>query len=374
MRDGSVTDPGDALLPPLEAIEGVHATHGGRRVLSFAGCDSLGLARHPEVVGAAREALARYGVGAGASRVTTGTARPHVELEAALARFLGAEAALVLPAGWLADAAAATALAPDCDGVLIDDRAHPSLEAAARLADRPVHRFAHFDAEDADRVRAAAGLRAPLVLTDAVDLASGALAPLAALQRIAAGSGGWLLVDDAHAVGVLGERGRGALEEARVTTERVVATTVLSKALGTHGGCVSGTADLVARVRRQAPVFASATPLPPAVAAAGAAAVRLAEGGDSLRARLRERARRLRARWTLLGLAPPRDAVPWFSITGRAEGDLRALSLRLLEAGILAPHVLYAGGPPGGFVRASVCALHEPGHVDALADALARCL
>jgi 8-amino-7-oxononanoate synthase len=359
------------VTEPLEAADGVHVVVGGRSLVSFAGCDYLGLARHPEVVCAAADALSRCGLGAGASRTTTGTWQAHLDLERALARWLRTQDCVLLPSGWVAATALAAPLARQCDVALVDRGAHPALHEAARLSGLPVAGFAHFDARDARR---AAGSRRPLVLTDSVDVACGTLAPLAALGRMAAQTGGFVVVDDAHGVGVLGPRGRGAAAAAGARPTRVLTVGSLSKALGAHGGFVAGPRGLCDRVRALFTGYAGATPIPPSTAAAAAVAVRLASRDDSLRRRLRANAAALRRRFAALGLAAPLAGLPWFAVAGPPKSRLAAAERSLRGAGFLVPHLHYFGAPEGGFLKIALSAAHEPAHVEALGGALARAL
>lgn len=359
------------MTEPLQAADGVHVVVGGRRLVSFAGCDYLGLARNPAVVAAAVRELELCGLGAGASRTTTGTWQLHLDLERALARWLGTQDCVLLPSGWVAGTALAVTLAPGCDVVLLDGGAHPALREAARLTGLPVAEYAHFDARGA--ARSAAGRRA-LVLTDAVDVFRGTLAPLAALGRAASQSGGFVIADDAHGVGVLGPRGRGAAAALRADGKRVLTVGSLSKAIGAHGGFVAAPRGVCARVRAEFAGYAGGTPIPPSTAAAAAVAVRRASRDESLRRRLRANAAVLRRRFAALGLAAPRPGLPWFAVAGLPASRLAAVERALRRDGYLVPHLRYFGAPDGGFLKIALSAAHEPAQVEALGDALARAL
>jgi 8-amino-7-oxononanoate synthase len=355
----------------IEAAEGVHVVLGGRRLVSFAGCDYLGLARREEVVSAAADALRRCGLGAGASRTTTGTWRAHLDLERALARWLRTEDCVLLPSGWVAAGALAVALADECDVALVDGGAHPALRQAAEISGLPVAVFAHFDARDAARL---AARRRPLVLTDAVDVVCGSIAPLAALRRVAVRTGGFVIVDDAHGLGVLGPGGRGAAAAAGASGPRVLTAGSLSKAIGAHGGFVVASRKVCAQVRKRFDGYAGGTPIPPSTAAAAAVAVRLAARDESLRRRLRANAAILRRRFAALGLATPRAGLPWFAVSGLPKSRLAAIERALRGDGFLVPHLHYFGAPKGGFLKIALSAAHEPSQVEALGEALARSL
>jgi 8-amino-7-oxononanoate synthase len=351
----------------IESADGVHVLAGGRRLVSFAGCDYLGLARHPDVVAAARRTLASCGLGAGASRTTTGTWTAHAELERVLCVWMGTDDCVVLPSGWVAGAALCAALAPGADVVLLDAGAHPALRDAARLTGLPVREFAHFDARAASR---AAGAERPIVLTDAVDVTRGALAPLAALKRLAERTGGSLVVDDAHGVGVLGPYGLGTAAALGAGGPRVHVAGSLSKALGAHGGFVTGTRGTCDAIRTRFAGYSGGTPIPPSTAAAAVVAVRLASGGDELRSRLRKNAALLRRRFAAMGLDVPRAGLPWFSVAGRPARALKSMEGALRRDGFLVPYLRYFGAPPEGFLKIAMSAAHKRSHVEALASAL----
>jgi len=350
-----------------EAARGTRVRIGDQTLISFAGCDTLGLARDPRLVEAAQEALFRCGTGASASRTTTGTWTDHRKLELAIAEWFGAEDAVVLPSGWLAGQALAVTLAGECERVLLDESAHAALVDAARLTGLPVERYAAFDS----RAARAAAERSPgpaLILSDGLDPLAGSLAPVADLAAIAKTGGGHLIVDDAHAVGALGGRGLG-------TTEGLLGPAVhlagsLSKALGVLGGFVPGTRALCDALRVRAPCYAGATPLPPAMAAAAETAVRIATSAVERRELLAAHAAVLAKRLRELGLPVPAAPLPWFTIGGRPARELAALSAGLRERGFLVPHVRYGASYPEGLVKVTLSAAHSPDEVHALADAL----
>lgn len=350
-----------AALPPIAHVEGTRVVVAGRRLVSFGGCDYLGLAKHDDVVAAAHAGLDFFGASASASRTTIGTMEPHVVLERTLADFFGTGAAIHFAAGWLAPQAAAQALAPECDAVLLDGGVHPALDDAATLTGLPVRRYRHLDAADARRL---AGKDRVLVLTD------GAPRPLRALAALVARNRGHLVVDDAHGVGVLGPLGRGALELTGVSGRRVHLAGSLSKAFGSAGGFVVGGPAFIAKIRERAAVVAGATPLSPAAAAAAECALQLAAGVE-LRAQLWRNVARMRRHLARLGVRLPRLRAPWFALgtdlpSARVERWSRALAAR----GFLVPCVRYYGDPPGTYLKLTVTAAHTAAEIDAVAAAL----
>ena len=273
--------------------------------LDLAGNDYLGLSRAPAVVAAAVEAVHRYGAGSTGSRLVTGTLPPHDELERALAAHTGTEAGLVLSSGYLANLAVLTALAGSDTLVVSDEANHASIVDACRLARARVVVVPHGDVD-----AAAAALRhrdepRAMLVTDAVFSVSGRLAPLAGLHEVVRLTGALLVVDEAHALGVVGGAGRGAAHAAGLAGEPdVVLTASLGKALGSAGGAILGPAAVRRHLVDTARPFIFDTALPPASAAAALAALGLVEPARV--ARLHDNARRLAA---ALGVARTDSAV-----------------------------------------------------------------
>ncbi len=369
---GGVTDERAAprRIQPIAAASGAEVLVGGRRLVSFAGCDSLGLARHPDVVAAAQEALARCGVSASASRTTTGTFEEHVRLEAAVAAYMATEDAVVLPSGWMSAAALVRALVPPARAVVVDADAHPAVREAAAASGVDVVTYAHFDAADAERVAEPLVGGRPLHLTCSVDLVTGAVAPLAELARAAEELAGVLVVDDAHGVGVLGAHGRGAVEHRGATASHVHVAGTLGKAFGVAGGFVAGSRAVCDAVRARAPCYAGTTPLPPALAAAARRALELASDG-ALRERLRRVCELARERLGALGLRVPAEPVPWLAVADRDAASLRRIERACADAGLLVPYVRYDGAPAEGCLRIALSAAHTDEHIARLAAALA---
>jgi 8-amino-7-oxononanoate synthase len=265
-------------------------TAGDPAPVDLAGNDYLGLSHHPDVVAAAARALREYGLGATGSRVVRGSTLEHEALEAALAAHLRQERALVYSSGYLANLGAIAALTPPRGRILLDAHAHASLYDGSTLAGAPTTTFAHSDVA-ALRMALASGDAAALVITESVYSVDGDLAPLADLADACAEFGAVLLVDDAHALGVLGDHGAGAVAAAGLAgAPHVVVTTTLSKAVGAAGGVVAGPDVLVRHLVDAGRTFVYDTALPPAVAAGARAALHLLRAADDARAIVHERA------------------------------------------------------------------------------------
>ena len=281
-------------------------------VVDLAGNDYLGLAAHPAVVAACAEALRAYGLGATGSRLVRGSTEAHTALESALAAWTGSAAALVFSSGYLANLAAVRALAGVCDVIVSDGYNHASLIDGCRGAGRPTVVAPHNSpAGVAEILDAHPGQRA-VVVTESVFSVDGDLAPLAELHEVTAARGALLLVDDAHALGLLGPRGGGAVAAAGLTGRSdVVVTATLSKSLGGAGGVVAGPDQFVRHLIDTGRTFIYDTALPPAVVAGVHEALRVARAADDRRALLAARGRQAVSRLRAAGLpvSPPAAGV-----------------------------------------------------------------
>lgn len=275
-------------------------------VIDLAGNDYLGLAGHPRVVEAAVEAVRTWGAGATASRLVTGTTRLHGELEDALASYAGQPAGLVFSSGYLANLGVVTALGGRDALVVSDAHVHASLIDAARLSRSPVLVAPHNDLDEVERRLAERTQRRALVLTESVFSVLGDAAPLVDLAGLCSAYGAVLVVDEAHGLGVTGG-GRGSVAVSGLAgLEHVVVTMTLSKALGSQGGAVLGSAALREHLLNTARSFIFDTGLAPAAAAAALAALGLVRDEPERVHAVREVAARLAA---ACGVRPPAGAV-----------------------------------------------------------------
>ena len=263
-------------------------------MIDLAGNDYLGLSRHPEVVAAAAGAAARYGAGAGASRLVTGTLTVHDDLERSLADFTGFPAALALSTGYHANLAVVSALA-DADTLIVSDaHVHASMIDACRLSRGSVTVVPHNDVGAVERFLASRTQTRALVLVETIYSVLGDAAPVAELADVCARHDAVLVADEAHAVGVCGDGGRGLLHEAGIAgADHVVATLTLSKSLGTQGGAVLGSPAVREHLVNTARPFIYDTGLAPAAAGAATAALALVEREPERVERVRLVARRL---------------------------------------------------------------------------------
>jgi 8-amino-7-oxononanoate synthase len=304
-------------------------------VLDLASNDYLGLARHPRLVEAAARAAREWGAGSTGSRLVTGTTALHAELEAELADFCRAPAALVFSSGYLANLGVLTALGGRDVAIVSDAANHASLIDGCRLSGSPVTVVPHRDVAAFDEALAAAAARDRIVVTDAVFSVDGDLAPRVELHTVARAHGALLVVDEAHALGVIGPEGRGAVEAAGLAGEPdVVRTVVLSKSLGAQGGAVVGAAEVVELLVSTARSFIFDTGLAPASAGAALAALRVLRAEPERVASVRANAVVLAALVRRLGLD---TAEPDAAVVAAVLGDpLRAVRAAeaCLDAGV----------------------------------------
>jgi 8-amino-7-oxononanoate synthase len=337
----------------------------GRRLVSFSCNDYLGLAHHPVVKDAACDAIAQYGVGAGASRLVTGNHPLYEALETRLARLKGAAASCVFGSGYLANTGIIPALVSRGDLVLIDELAHACLWAGARLSGATVVPFAHNNLDDLRALlrERRAGHGHTLILTDGVFSMDGDLAPLPALGRLAREYQAWLMADDAHGIGVVGQ-GRGSTFAGGTAADVPLQMGTLSKAVGAYGGYLCGSAPVIELMKNRARTLIYSTALPPAVIAAAIAALDLIASDPALCAAPLTKARAFTMRANL----PPAKSQIVPLVVGTAEAALAAA--RLLEAeGFLVVPIRPPTVPPGtARLRFAFTARHDDRDVMRLAD------
>ncbi len=344
--------------------------HTGEPLVGFGGCDYLGLATHDALIDALCKGLGRYAISAGASRTTTGDTRAHQKAELRAAGFIGLPEAVLLPEGMLANLAAFQALTDDCPAALIDERAHSSLRTAAAAAGMRLLTYRHNDPHNAAEQLNALDTHA-LVATDTLFAATGDISPVPELLA-ALRPDDRLLLDDCHGIGVLGPRGRGAIEHFEISDPRVVVTATLAKAMGVYGAIVAGPGTFAANVRRSG-AFIGTTPIPPALASAADAAFEVHTCELDRLARLRSSTARVRAALIELGLIPETRSSPSpvFALIIEPEAEMVRLHEQLADRGHFVPLIGYPGGPAGRYLRLSVSAGHTDEQIDLLLADLA---
>jgi glycine C-acetyltransferase/8-amino-7-oxononanoate synthase len=344
----------------------------GRPVLLLCSNNYLGLADHPRVREAAAEAAMRWGVGAGASRLVSGTMTVHRRLEERLAAFERSEAAVLFGSGYLANIGVIGALAGAADTVVFSDELnHASIVDGCRLARAEVVVYRHRDVENLcwnlERNRRGA----PLIVTDSVFSMDGDVAPLEEIVELAAAFGARLVVDEAHATGILGPGGRGAVAEAGLEGEVDVLIGTLGKALGSYGAYACASAEMVRYLVNTArPLIFSTAPSPPAIAGALAALELLQERPHRVQ-RLRSNARALRRALAAEGFPVVDSEMPIAPLIVGDPRDAMRLCQAALERGVFAQAIRPPTVPPGSSrLRLAAIASHTQSELELAASAL----
>jgi 8-amino-7-oxononanoate synthase len=345
----------------------------GRELLSFCSNDYLGLARDARVAEAFAGAARRWGAGSGASHLVTGHHAEHHALEEELAAFTGRPRAVLFSTGYMANLALAVTLLGRHDHVVEDRLNHASLLDAGWLSDAKFGRYAHGDADAAERLLAERGAGEAMVVTDGVFSMDGDVAPLPQLAHACRTHRAWLAVDDAHGLGTIGTRGGGSLALHGCTVDDVpVLVGTLGKAFGTFGAFIAGSDALVELFIQKARTYIYTTALPPAVAAATRVAVAIARDEEWRRERLASHVARFRAGVKALGLTLLESQTPIQPVILGDAATALAASDALRERGLLVSAIRPPTVPAGSSrLRVTFSAAHESADVDRLLEALA---
>jgi len=358
----------------LEAAQGPHVRIDGATLANFASNDYLSLAADPRLRAAAHRAVDEYGVGSGASPLVCGHSRLHEEAETGFARFVGLPRALLFPSGYAANLGIVASLAGRDSEVFSDALNHACLIDGARLSRAQVTPYRHADLDDLEAKLAASRARERVVATDAVFSMDGDLAPLPGMLQLCERYDAWLVVDDAHGIGVMGERGRGSLEHFGLASPRIVLMATLGKALGGYGAFAAGEPEAIEWLMQRARTYIYSTALPPMAAAVAIEAMRIVDAEPERLAALRARIAELRAALRGLGVETRSSSAVHPIVLG-ANGDALFASTRLRERGFLVPAIRPPTVPQGtARLRISLAAGHASRDIEGLAAALAGCL
>ncbi len=349
--------------PVLQQVGRTCVRYRGRQLIYFGGCDYFRMASHPQILRAARIALREFGLNVAASRHTTGNHWIYGKLENALSKFFAAPTAILTPNGYATNLAVAQSLRERFSHALIDQYAHPSLQDASVALGRPVHAFAHRNPDDLRRVLKASGKAArPLVLTDGMFSHTGATAPVDAYLSLLP-ENGFLLVDDSHAAGTLGAKGRGSVEG--LGFDRIIQSITLSKAFGVFGGAILSAREPGAAINSNARILAGSTPLPLPLAWAALASVDILRTNPEFQMRLAANIRYVIRELTAAGFTF-KTAGPILALAMDNPQQVRQFRRRLLQNGIYPPFIHYPGPFPNGFFRFALSSEHTRPQLDAL--------
>lgn len=352
--------------------QGAEVICDGNKVVNFCSNDYLGLANHPAVVKAFKEAVDAFGVGSGSAHLICGHSAAHHALEEALAEFTGRDRALLFSTGYMANIGAISALAGRKDAVFEDRLNHASLLDGGMLSGARFKRYAHADVESLER-----GLKAAdkaLIVTDGVFSMDGDFAPLPVLSETAERHKAWLMVDDAHGLGVIGANGGGIVEHYGLNQQQVpVLVGTLGKAFGTFGAFVAGSEELIETLIQKARTYIYTTALPSAAAVATAASLKIVIAESWRRDKLASLSGRFRNGAEQLGLPLMPSHSPIQPVLIGDSQRALAVSRQLMDAGFLVSAIRPPTVPQGSArLRVTFSALHEDEQVDRLLEALAR--
>lgn len=360
----------------LQSPQGPRIQVDGRACVGFSSNDYLGLANHPSLLAAFHQAAAEYGVGSGASHLVSGHSREHQALEEDLAEFTGRPRALLFSTGYMANVGAIRALSGVGDLVLQDQLNHASLLDGGFLSRAEFTRFPHGDLSSAATTLAASGASRKLLATDGVFSMDGDLADLPGLADLADRHNSWLMVDDAHGFGVLGENGRGIAEHFAMDLDRLpILVGTLGKAFGTFGAFVAGSEALIETLIQFGRTYIYTTALPPAVAAATRVALKLIDSESWRRQKLHALIERFRCGGRELGIPLLESMTPIQPVLIGDDAKVIKVGERLLDAGYWVGAIRPPTVPRGGArLRITLNAGHTEAEVDGLLDALSSAL
>jgi 8-amino-7-oxononanoate synthase len=371
----------DRHLREITVAQGPEVEIGGRRLINFSSNDYLGLANDPRLREAATSAISEFGVGVGASRLISGTQSPHLRLERALAEWKGTEAALCFSSGYAAALGTIPALVTKNDVVLLDKLCHASLIDGAKLSGAVLRVFPHNQLRKLESLLEWARLKHAakrvLIVTESVFSMDGDRAPLREMVELKKRFRALLMLDEAHAVGVIGPNGRGLAAAENVSEEVDIQMGTLSKALGASGGYICGAGTLIDWLINRARSFIYSTAPPPAIARAALAAVDFLASaeGEERRLLLRERIRLMQQvlpRAGLKGEAVAARSAIFPLIVGDEQATLN-LASALQSDGFLVPAIRYPTVAKGAArLRITVTAAHEEAQIEALCETIKR--
>ncbi len=362
-------------LRVLESESAAEARFDGKKVINLASNNYLGLTTHPKLREAALEATRRYGVGSGAVRTISGTMSLHMELEERIARFKNVEACVVFQSGFAANAGTVAAVLTPEDHIVSDELNHASIIDGCRLSRAKIHVFPHKDTAAAERKLAELDGQPgrKLLITDGVFSMDGDIGPLPGLVEAAEKHGAIMMVDDAHASGVLGRNGRGTIDHFGLHGRVHIQVGTLSKAIGVLGGYVCGSRALIEYLYHRARPFLFSTSHPPAVAASCIAAFDVLEQEPERIQQLWDNTRYFKQGLRAAGFNTGVSETP---ITPVIVGEARtahALSAALFEEGVLATGIGFPTVPEGkARVRTIVAATHTRAELDRALDVFTR--
>ncbi|MBU0759388.1 MAG: 8-amino-7-oxononanoate synthase [Candidatus Omnitrophica bacterium] len=358
----------------IDSAQGPVVNIDGREVILLSSNNYLGLATHPEVIKAQIDALREFGTGSCASRLISGNMNLHEELERRIAAFKHEESAIVFSTGYMANLGTISSLVGEGDLVICDKLNHASIIDGVRLSRARLRTYPHKNLRKLkDILEKEKWYKKKLIITDGVFSMDGDIAFIPDLVKLSTEFNAILMVDDAHATGVLGQTGRGTCEHFNVKTGVDIQMGTLSKAFGLLGGYITGSSSLTEYIRNRARSFIYTTGLPPTIAAGCIKAIEIAEKGEDLRKRLWRNATKMRRALKELGFDTMESETQIIPVlTGDVSNTMR-MAERLFEMGVFAPGVRPPTVPKNKCrLRVSIMATHKDAHIDKVIDSFRR--
>jgi len=348
----------------------------GKSLVNFCSNDYLGLAGHPDIAAALKSAVDQYGTGSGASHLISGHSTAHQQLEEQLAEFTGRPRALLFSTGYMANMGVINALVGRHDLVLEDQLNHASLLDGGHLSRADYKRYKHNNMQQLDYLLEQSTASRKLIVTDGVFSMDGDLAPLPEMSALAAQHSGWLMVDDAHGMGVLGATGGGIVEQQGLTVEQVpVLMGTLGKSFGTFGAFIAGSEALIETLIQFARTYIYTTALPPAIACASSASLQIVHREHWRREHLQSLIQRFRAGAEQLGLQLMDSQTPIQPVLINNDQRVMEINQQLRSKGFMVGAIRPPTVPAGsGRLRITLSANHSNQQIDQLLDALEACL
>jgi len=355
----------------MESFSGNTIQSEGRQYSYFAGNNYLGLANHPELIMAANEGIQNFGLNFAASRQTTGTSTIHLELERLLAGFKQQEDAIVYASGYLGNKILLHALKGEYDAIFADQSAHASIIDGFPTDISQIYFYEHLNSIDLEYLINKHKSVRPLVITDGIFALTGEIAPLDEIYPIVVKANGLLVVDDAHATGVLGKNGKGTPEHFHLGHAPLIfQTETMSKAIGVYGGFISANQKVIQNIRENSHVYGASTALPPPMVAAACDAIKLIVNEPERREKMLMNALKIREGVKNLGYTTTESCAPIIPILFEDQNNASGLSDYLKTKSIIAPFVTYPVKTVQYIVRITVSASHTEQQINELLNVL----
>lgn len=355
----------------LSGPVGNYITLNGKEYSYFAGNNYLGMANHPSLKKEAASAVEKYGIGFSASRETTGTSELHVKLEKLISKFKDREDSVVFASGYIGNKIQLETLKHKYDAVYMDSASHPSIVDGIPAYIKNIFTYEHLNYGHLEKLLKKNKRYKPLIITDGLFALTGEIAPLDKIYSIAQQFEGIIVVDDAHATGVLGKNGRGTPDHFNMDkVPGIFQTETMSKAIGVYGGFISSSEEVIKDIREKSPVYIGTTALPAPITAAACASVRILIEFPELRSRLYENSRYSRGKIKRMDFSTTYDKTPIIPIFFDTEEKAKKLSEFLKQNNIIAPCVKYPVKMEKFLVRITISAIHTRNQIEKLLSIL----